>query len=443
MKSFSKAAAFKAALALSAFAISSTAHAQANDPRLQVDQAFRALLAAPSNLDLGYSYARALINAGNYEGGIAALERMLLDPNASPSIRLELAVLYYRLGSYDMASSYAQAAAADPRLDPSLRTAAQKLVTDAGNRTKTHQFSGSLMTGLRLQSNPTAKATDAPGGSESEADIFVNGRLEHVWDFGAQNGTALVSTVSGYASRFFDGAKYNTKPGKQDPQDLFAVEATSGIRFAPAPAAIPGLTLRPYVLLGDALLDAHQYFMSFGGGIDSSFRSENGKWLLEGNYEARGTDYNSRSDVSEANKQGGLENILRLRAGFEVAPGHLLLGEIIGRNHNTDRDYFDFNSAELRATYLLNYTNPLGWDQQVWTSSVYAGPTVRHYGGADATIDPDTRHDTEWRIGLTTTTPITDSWSVVLQAEYTRNDSNISNYDYNNALGLVGVMWRY
>lgn len=441
MKSFSKAVALQAAVALGAIAVSSSAHAQINDPRAQVDEAFRALLAAPGDLNRGYGYARALINAGNYEGGVAALERMLLDPNASPSIRLELAVLYYRLGSYDMAASYAQQAAADPRLEPSLRASAERVLADSQDRTKTHRITGSIMSGLRVQSNPMGAPSNTT--PTTEADIVLNGRLEHTWDFGAQNGAALVSTLSGYASRYFDGARYNTKPGKTDPQDLFAIEATSGVRFAPAAASAPTFTLRPYLLLGDAFLTGHQYFATFGGGIDASYRSDSGKVLLDATYEARGTDYNARNDVFEANKQGGLDNILRLRAGFEVAPGQLLIGEVVGRNRNTDREYFDFNSGELRMTYLANYGNPFGWDDRAWTSSVYAGPTYRKYGGANAVIDPDTRKDLEWRVGLTNSVPLSDSWSMFMQAEYTRNDSNIASSDYNNALGLVGVMWRY
>ena len=64
----------------------------------QVDEAFRQVLKTPASLDAGLKYARLLVAAGNYEGGVAALERLLLSPNPQPGIRVELAVLYYRLG---------------------------------------------------------------------------------------------------------------------------------------------------------------------------------------------------------------------------------------------------------------------------------------------------------------------------------------------------------
>lgn len=68
----------------------------------QVDEAFRQVLKTPANQETGLQYARLLIATGNYEGGVAALERLLLNADPQPAIRVELAVLYYRLGSYQM-----------------------------------------------------------------------------------------------------------------------------------------------------------------------------------------------------------------------------------------------------------------------------------------------------------------------------------------------------
>lgn len=73
----------------------------------QIDEAFQRVLKAPADASAGNSYATLLVKAGNYEGAIAALERQLLDPQAPPTARMELAVLYYRLGSYAMSESFA------------------------------------------------------------------------------------------------------------------------------------------------------------------------------------------------------------------------------------------------------------------------------------------------------------------------------------------------
>ena len=72
----------------------------------QYDAAFAEIFKDPGNLDKSFQYAEIAVKLGNYEAAISALERMLLiDPNL-PRVRLELGVLYFRLGSYQLAKSY-------------------------------------------------------------------------------------------------------------------------------------------------------------------------------------------------------------------------------------------------------------------------------------------------------------------------------------------------
>jgi tetratricopeptide (TPR) repeat protein len=433
------------------------AQAQQEDLRRQVDQAFRAVLLQPGNLDVSYRYAQALISAGNFEGGIAALERMLLDPKASPALRVELAVLYFRLESYDMAASYAQAALADNRLDPALQETARQIARESVSRTAPSQFRASLMIGLRAQSNATAGtssgtilsagtavARPAGTGPQSGFDAVVSGNLEHVWDFGRQDGLSLVSTGLIYGSKYTNAAAYNTRAGKTDPQDLLLAEGTTGLRFVLPSAEATTWTVRPYALLGTSLLNGSQYFTSYGGGLETAYRFDQGRWVVEGGYEARFSDYATRADVREGSQQSGVDHILRGRLTRELAPGHLVSLDISGRDRVTGRDYYDFTGADFRASYYTVYGNPFGWDGQSWTTGFYAGLGMRTYGGPDRAVDPtQTRKDTDMRLGVTTTVPIADQWSVLLQAEYSRNGSNIRNYDYDNALGMIGLVWRY
>ena len=40
--------------------------------------------------------------------------------------------------------------------------------------------------------------------------------------------------------------------------------------------------------------------------------------------------------------------------------------------------------------------------------------------------------DREWRVGVNQTIPIAPLWSVLLSAEYARNQANLPNYRYKN-----------
>lgn len=457
MKVWSKRSACPIVVLLALAGADVAAQTQANDLQRQVEDAFRQVLSAPGNLDTGYRYARLLVEAGNFEGGIAALERLLLDPTSSPTIRLELAVLYYRLGSYEIAQSYAGAAAEDSALEPALRADAARLATDAARRTETHQLSGAVTVGLRGQSNPTT-APDSPFirslgatvprpaniGPRTDVDAQLAGRAEHVWDFERTDSAALVSTVAGFANRFFDGAAYNTRAGKTDALDIVVLETTSGIRFKPAPEDAAGLSLRPYLVLSDVLLVGRQFSLAWGAGLDLGYRLEDGRSQLDATYEARRNIHAPRADVAEAGKQGGPEQILRLRGSREIAAGQQIVVEGTLRDHATDRSYFDYRSGELRLSFVASHANPLGWDERSWTSSLYGGATRRRYGGPDPQVSPGTtRSDVEWRTGAWVMAPIGDSWSLLLQAEYVKADSNLVNYDYDNLVGLIGAVWRF
>jgi tetratricopeptide (TPR) repeat protein len=183
-------------------ALGTPAWAQTNSvpSQTEVDQVFRDVLANPSSIDIRSKYATLLVQSGNYEGGIAALEGLLLVPDAPANIRLELAVLYYRLGSYAMSEAYLRDALADPRLDAKQKNDAQSLLSDVTARNKTSRLSGMVMLGLRAQTNPTG-ATDngtvlyqglsvprSPDfAPKSDTDVHAWALLDHVYDLEKQN----------------------------------------------------------------------------------------------------------------------------------------------------------------------------------------------------------------------------------------------------------------
>lgn len=422
----------------------------------QIDDAFRQVLSTPGDLQIGLAYARLQVQAGNYEGAIAAMERMLLVPDAPASVRLELGILYFRLASYAMAEAYLRQAAADPRLPPEQKDLANRMLKETIRQNQPNRLTGYVMAGVRGQTNPTTRTEEdflKSGGAlvprtasqkpKSDTDFQVIGRLEHTWDLETQNSAEIVSTLFGVASHYSSVSSYTLTANPTKPRDLLLVEGTTGLRFKPAPAEASGWTVRPHLILGNILLDGHQYAYSVGAGLETSYQVSE-RLLLNAAYEGRNYTYASRIDVSEAKAQGGFEHTLRMRASYELFPRNILVGELIGRDHNADRDYFAYVSGEARLSYVASYDNPFGWDNQLWTSVLSSGITERRYDGADAKIDAGRRrNDTEWRTSLNTTIPLNESWSVLLQGEYTKASSNLPNYNYSNTSGLASIMWRF
>lgn len=419
----------------------------------QVDDAFRQVQQQPQDLAIWSRYAQLLIQAGNYEGGIAALERLLLNPDPSPELRLDIALLYYRLGSYAMAESMVRAALADERLPADKRRVAETLLADTLRRNQRSQLAGSFSFGLRHQSNPGYRTDSGlvwSGGllgplapeqrPQGDTDINLGLKLHHSYDLDRQNSAAIVSTLGAYLVdyRGTSGSDLVANPTK--PYDLQVLELTSGLQFKPLPIEASNLTLRPHLILSNVTAQGHQFLRNAGLGLDLGWRPSE-RTLVELVLDGQHRDFASRVDVVNADQLGGRLWGLRARVVRELAPGQQLSGEYGWRRNSTARDYYDYSSHELRLTYALTYAAPFGGGSY-WTTAVTLGALRRAYGGPDPTITAaDTRRDREWRVGVNQTVQLTPVWYLLFGLEQVRNDANLPNFRYKNTT-LSGAVLR-
>lgn len=422
----------------------------------QVDEAFRQVVGAPGDMGAGMRYAQLLVQAGNYEGGIAAMERLLLDPAAPASIRLELAVLYYRLGSYAMSESLLRQALDEGRLAGEQRTLAENLLRDVTKRGKVSQLDGLLMLGARVQTNPagrTSQRTVLAAGlpvpvadayqPKSDTDLQMTLRLDHRYDLGTQNEAAVVSSLVAQVIDFSSSSGSQLRVNQVQPYNLALAEVTSGIRFKPLPANIQGLALRPHLILGTLSAQGHRYLSNHGVGLDAEYRIDE-RTLVDGGYEYRDYSYASRIDVPDAKVLGGPDNLLRVRLSRELGPGRVLAGELRGRFHRTDRAYYDYDGYEMRLAYSASYASPLTHGGGYWTTTVWGGVQRRSYDAADPAVDPSRpRRDTEWRIGVGNVFPLADAWSLLLQLEHMKTSANLPNYRNRNTSLYGAVAYRF
>src|SRR5690349_23024987 len=100
----------------------------------------------PANLDVAFRYAEVSTKLNDFEAAIGALERMLFFNAQLPRVRLELGVLYFRLGSYEMAKSYFASAIADASAPPQVRATVQAYLDEIEKR-----LSPSFLAGFRSE----------------------------------------------------------------------------------------------------------------------------------------------------------------------------------------------------------------------------------------------------------------------------------------------------
>lgn len=78
------------------------------------DAALRQTQQTPSDARALAAFAAIAVEIGDLEGAISALERLLLIAGDLPDVKLELGVLYFRLGSFETARVYLRSALASP-----------------------------------------------------------------------------------------------------------------------------------------------------------------------------------------------------------------------------------------------------------------------------------------------------------------------------------------
>lgn len=99
--------------------------------RAAYDKAFQATLEKPSDPETLAKFADLAVKVGDIEGAISALERLLLIDANQPEVKLELGVLYYRLGSKEAALTYLEGARSSPEASPQVRARAEEFLKAA------------------------------------------------------------------------------------------------------------------------------------------------------------------------------------------------------------------------------------------------------------------------------------------------------------------------
>jgi uncharacterized protein HemY len=100
---------------------SSQTAAPADATRQLYDAAFQETLRKPADPVTLLAFAEIAIRVGDLESAISALDRLLLIDGGQPEVKLELGVLYFRLGSFEAAKGYLEEVQASKRATPALK----------------------------------------------------------------------------------------------------------------------------------------------------------------------------------------------------------------------------------------------------------------------------------------------------------------------------------
>ena len=427
--------AFATVLALAAVLAPLQGRASAYGP--EYDAAFRAMMAEPTDLDIAFEFAAVARRAGDLEGAVGALERMLIYNPDLPVVHYQLALLYAGLGSVEAAKRYCRSAL-NYGPPPQIRARIEAELAQLEEASRASTFSGGVLLGFRHQTNANAAPDDpavrvggfpaslADGFLEREdSSILVSAGLSHRWDLRRDPAVFLVSDLQVYGAR----------QDALDSQDIDLVAATVGPQFA-RPG---GGMLRPFLrgdwiqLDGEALYRSVGLGISWGGPLSWLAGS---RWSVEAAGMHRDYRKSARSPAID-NRDG--ENY-RVGGNLRASVDPALYVEGFGHLERQDSDagYESWRAVRLGMRAVRRLPAPVG--EGAWELSLTGDAGIWGYESPDPTVDPgESRSDEEFGLTMGLTMPLSGALSAVLEVRRQWRRSNLPNFEFDNTSALAGV----
>ena len=421
--------------------------AAAGDPvkRAEYERLFKASLANPADLETAFKFAEVANQLNEYEAAIGALERMLFFNPGLSRVRLELGVLYFKLGAYGQARSYFTAAIEAPETPAEVRDRVQGFVNEIDRRDRPSQFSGFIQLGARYQTNansgPASLNVRALGfdavldprfGKRPDWNAFLLGGFRHVYDFGNQRGDTWETNVQFYLSQQKRMTDFNINLG----------EITTGPRLSLGIDALPGWSVRPYGILSALGLGNRAYTNTAGGGLSLAAPTQYVTFEFGGEWRHR--DFINTTKFPLAGQQSGeLMNAYIIANAPITAYLRGQIKTIYSVNHA--RSSFDsYTQPGVEVSLPYEFVAPFLDGARRWTLIPSATFFYSDYRQPNPLIDANVkRRDKEYRFGLALDAPITELFGFGTQVQYSRNESTISNYRFSNFSVLFGPTARF
>jgi hypothetical protein len=408
--------------------------------KLDYETLFQQMYKSPSNLDVSFKFAEQAVARGDYEAAIGALERMLFfNPNL-PRVKLELGVLYFKLGSFELARGYLQDAIKGADVPDDIRAQVRAYLAEIDRRLSRYEYSVFLQGGMRYQTN----ANVGPNGLMVRAlgqDAILGNQ------FGKQPDWNCFQTVSAYYAYkmnlrgdaievTFQGL--NSTQVKLDQFNLGLIEVTVGQRVAVGQNA----SFKYYGIGDQVWLGGANYFNAVGGGL--SARTTIGSLgIVEAYIEDRHRNFFDSLNYPTASQQ--TSDLITAAITTDLAFGPLHWTTRVG--YDESRAIFDYNSYKR---YSIDVAFPFAFELLLFGTPhqfVFA-PTVGYsradYATPNPIIDPMlVRHDNEQRYGAIFDAQIVDNIGARTQILYSRIDSSLPNYTTNNFSVAFGPTVRF
>ena len=405
------------------------------------------MIASPGDLDLAFEYATLSSQVGDYEGAISTLERMLIYAPNTPRLQLELGILYYKLGAYDMARAYFEQALANPSVPPSVAAQIRLYLSQLALAADPPAFSASIFSAIRWESN-----ANAGPGTQS---VTLNG-IDFTLDqqsVGREGWSALNIATMHYGWDLkrqgdrieFDALYYSTAYFEEELNDidLDFGELTLGPSFNMKRWSLDQTRAYVYAIGDLAYLGYDPYFSAPGAGLRLlSFAVP--QTVLDARLETRWRDFDNSDNLPNNDLRTGAQTRLGATYSYYFTPAFVVTTQGYGQREDAKAGFFADWEIALSGGFAWTFDNPLWRARYPWTLQAGGGVIQRDYDDPDPTINPnEAEEDTVWWTRGALVLPVAETWALVPQVEYRDQNSNYDIRAFDDLTALLGVQKRF
>jgi hypothetical protein len=442
-------AALVASAATTSFAATSTTATQWLTPEetaARRDALLKQMIARPNDLDLAFEYANLSSQAGDYEGAISTLERMLIYAPNTPRLQLELGVLYYRIGAYDVARNYFGQALANPNLPPDVAQQIKLYLQQLSLTADPPPFSATIFSAIRWESNanfgPGTQSVTLNGidftldqqsvGREGWSALNI-GTLHY--SFNLKQGDKIDFDALAYSTAYFESALQDI--------DLDFFEFTLGPNFNMKRWGVDNSRLFVYAIGDLAYLGYDPYFTAPGAGVRFlSFAAE--RSVLDARVETRWRDFEDNSNLPTNSLRTGAQTRAGATYSYYLTPALVLTTQGYAQREDAKAGFYADWEIAFSAGFAWTFNNPLWTGKYPWTLQVGGGAIRRDYDNPDPTINPiDPETDRVFWTRGALVLPVGATWGLVPQVEYRDQESNYDIRAFDDLTALLGVQKRF
>ncbi|WP_422019032.1 tetratricopeptide repeat protein [Roseibium sp.] len=399
------------------------------------------MLERPADLDIAFEYATVSVMVGDYEAAISTFERMLIFAPNLPRVKLELGVLYYRLGSFETARYYFQSTLETPNVPDEVRQRVETYLSAIASKQQPTQFRADVIIGARYQSNANA----APGGrrvtlngrdfilddtATGQADInaFVAGRAYGSYDLGTQ-GDLIETDVVFYAARFADQVRLDTG----------LAEITLGPSFNMARFNFDDVQLGIYGVASGVRLNHANYNGALGVGTRLVARPDI-QTEINAKLEWRQRWFNDTSEYPTVSDRNGYFVQFASKISRQLTKGLqmrvLALADFEETRIKSQQSWEA--GGGVGATY--QFASPVKQLPHLWSIDLEAGYIYRAYDEPDPLVNAAVKQrDHEGWLRAALNVPLKYNVSAGLVGEVRRQNSNYDLSSYSNVSAMFSL----